>query len=76
MNVWRIIVIAAALAPFLVECSSQPEGPAAEHGLCFQQPNCAGSSPPGLTLPTREQCKAAGGQSWLGGAAQYCSGRL
>jgi hypothetical protein len=74
MNVWRVIIIAAALAPFLVECTQQPEGPAAEHGLCYQQPSCEGATLPGL--PTKEQqCKATGGQSWLGGAAQYCSGR-
>jgi hypothetical protein len=71
MNFWRIIVTAAALAPLLVECASQPEGPAAEHGLCFQQINCAGPSTSGL--PTKEQCKAAGGKSWVGGAANSCT---
>ena len=70
MDVWRAIIIAAALAPLLVECS-QPEGPAAEHGLCFQQINCAGPSASGL--PTKEQCKASGGKSWLGGAANSCT---
>jgi hypothetical protein len=29
MDVWRAIIISAALAPLLVECS-QPQGPAAE----------------------------------------------
>ena len=72
MNVWRVIVISAALAPLLVECNSQPEGPAAEHGLCYQQADCLGAS--GSGLPTKEQCKATGGKSWLGGAAQYCVG--
>jgi hypothetical protein len=72
MKIWRVIVIATALAPFLAECTSQPEGPAAEHGLCYQQYNCAGASSSGL--PTKEQCKATGGKSWLGGAAQYCTG--
>jgi hypothetical protein len=71
MKVWRAIVIAAVLAP-LVECNSQPEGPAAEHGLCYQQYNCGGVSSSGL--PTKEQCKASGGKSWLGGATQYCTG--
>jgi hypothetical protein len=74
MKIWRAIVIATALAPFLAECSQQPQGPAAEHGLCFPQPKCAGTSLSGL--PTKEQCKASGGQSWLGGAAQYCTGSL
>src|SRR4051794_5875503 len=41
MNVLRVIIISAALAPFLVECS-QPQAPADEPGLCFQQPACAG----------------------------------
>ena len=71
MKVWRVIVIAAALAP-LVECNSQPEGPAAEHGLCYQQPSCEGATLPGL--PTKEQCKASGGKSWVGGASNYCVG--
>jgi hypothetical protein len=71
MTVWRIIVISATLAPLLVECS-QPEGPAANHGICFQQANCAGGSSSGL--PTKEQCKASGGKSWVGGASNYCVG--
>jgi hypothetical protein len=69
MDSWRIIVIAATLAPLLAECS-QPEGPAAEHGLCYTQTQCAGGNTSGL--PTKDQCKAAGGKSWLGGAANYC----
>jgi hypothetical protein len=71
MKAWRAIVIAAALTP-LAACNNQPEGPAAEHGLCYQQYNCEGASASGL--PTKEQCKASSGKSWLGGAAQYCTG--
>jgi hypothetical protein len=69
----RIIVVLAAVA-CVTGCNQQPQGPAAEHGLCFLSASCGGGSPPGLSLPTREQCKAAGGNSWLGGASSYCTG--
>jgi hypothetical protein len=73
MNAWHTIIIAAAATCILVGCKPQPEGPAAEHGLCFIGPACGGNAPSGVSLPTREQCKAAGGNSWLGGASSYCT---
>jgi hypothetical protein len=73
MDAWRIVVVAIALGLVLAiaGCKQQPEGQAADHGLCFQQAGCSGGGVG--QLPTQSQCKAAGGKSWLGGAQQYCT---
>jgi len=68
MNAWRMVVVLTALvsAFAITECQQQTEP-----GMCFQGTRCSGSTL--RPLPTWAQCKAAGGRSWLSGAANYCT---
>lgn len=73
MNAWRVIITSTALASAaaIAGCGPKPpEGPADEHGMCFQQTYCGGSTL--LGLPTRSQCEATGGKSWVGGTSNSC----
>jgi hypothetical protein len=74
MNVQRMIMTAAVVAPALavIGCGpKQPPGPDADRGQCFQQANCGGGQL--LELPPLAQCKAAGGKSWSGITQRYCT---
>jgi len=53
MNAWRLIALSSALVPVVIASGcgqQQPAGPAADHGLCYQQAGCSGGSL--LELPT------------------------
>jgi hypothetical protein len=71
MNAWRMVVVSTALISVfaIAECQQQPQQP--EQGMCFQGIHCSGSAL--RLLPTWTECKAAGGKSWLSGAANYCT---
>ena len=63
MLAWRMILVATTLVPVITVAGcgpQQPPGPAADHGLCYQQAGCGGGSL--LELPTLNECKAAGGK--------------
>ena len=68
MNPWRMVVVSTALVSVfaIAECQQQPEP-----GMCFQGARCSGSTL--RLLPTWTEGKAAGGKSWLSGAANYCT---
>ena len=58
MNAWRMILASTTLVPVitLIGCGpQQPPGPAADHGLCYQQAGCGGGSL--LELPTLNECE-------------------
>jgi hypothetical protein len=62
-NARQMVVVSAAVSSVVVLSGcNQPQGSAADRGLCFQQAACAGGAMSGLT--TRDQCKTAGGKSW------------
>ena len=74
MNAWRMILVSTTLVPVITVggCGpQQPPGPAADHGLCYQQASCSGGSL--LELPTLNECKAAGGKSWTGATQKSCT---
>jgi hypothetical protein len=75
MNAWRLIALSSALVPVIIASGcgqQQPAGPAADHGLCYQQAGCSGGSL--LELPTLNECQAAGGKSWTGLTQKSCKG--
>ena len=71
MLAWRMILVATTLVPVITVAGcgpQQPPGPAADHGLCYQQAGCGGGSL--LELPTLNECKAAGRKECGPGATQ------
>jgi hypothetical protein len=67
-----VIAVSAALASVvaIAGCGPTPDIPANEHGMCFREAYCGGNTL--LGLPTRSQCKASGGKSWVGGNSNSC----
>jgi hypothetical protein len=72
MNAQLMIAMSTALVSVITiaGCGPTPDIPANEHGMCFRETYCGGNTL--LGLPTRSQCKASGGKSWVGGNSNSC----
>jgi hypothetical protein len=77
MNSWRMIVVSTALVPIIIIAASgcsQQQPSLLRLGKCYQQAACVGGSSGWLLeRDTLNECKEAGGKSWVDIIGKSCT---